>query len=267
MRINKVLFVSAVLLCFSASSAFSYILRKDIHRNIKADSSLEFRLENKFGSVSLEGYHGCTIDIIASFKVRAPSKSNAREIFNKIDLNLSNKNGEISIHPDLPKVRQTGLFSFTQGVRTTISIDYRVLLPLGTDVKVNILNGDITANNLESPYVLKTGFGNIDIVNSVSKSGRAEISRGNIRCELFNPGWNGDLRLWVGSGEISLFLTERINAVLAAKSDKGRFKLNLDSTIKPEIEKYDRVEISFGSGEGSINIDNIRGEVILKSVE
>lgn len=266
MRIYRALFISAALLCFFVSSASAYILRRDIHRSVKADSSF-FSLENRVGSVSLDGYSGDTIKITARFKIRAPSKSKARKIFKKIIFDLSNKDGEVSIKTDLPKVRQTGLFSFTHEVRTTISIDYNIFLPSGTNVKINTLNGDINVNNLEAPFLLKTGVGDIDIKNSADEIGKAEISRGKIRCELLSPGWNGNLNLWVGSGEISLLLTEEINAVLTAKSDKGRVELDVDNRIKPEVKKYDRMKITFGSGDGKINLDNIRGKVIVESAK
>lgn len=266
MKIYRVLFISTALLCFFVSSASTYILRRDIHRSVKADSSL-FRLNNRVGSVSLEGYCGDSIEITARFKVRAPSKSKAREIFKKIIFDLSNKDGEVSIKTDLPKVRQTGLFSFTREVRTTISIDYNILLPSGTNVKINTLNGDITAKNLEAPFLLKTGVGEIDIKNSAGETGRAEISRGRIRCELLSPGWNGSLFLWVGSGEISLFLAEDVNAVLRAQSDKGRVELDIDDRIRPETEEFDKAEIVFGDGEGEISLDNIRGKIIVESTK
>ena len=265
MRIYRVLFISTVLLCLFVSSASSYILRRDIHKSVNADSLLEFRLSNKFGSVFLEGYNGDAMDITASFKIRAPSKSKAREIFKKIDFNLSDKNGKVSVETDLPRVHQTALFSINHEVRTVISIDYRVVLPFRTSVQINTLNGDINVNNMEAPFLLKTGLGDIDIKNSVFKTGRAEISRGKIRCELLTPGWSGNLDLRVGSGEISLLLVEGINAVLIAQSDKGRVELDLNDSIKPETEKHDWVKVVFGRGNGKINLDDIRGKIIVES--
>ncbi|MDZ7861032.1 MAG: DUF4097 family beta strand repeat-containing protein [Candidatus Krumholzibacteriota bacterium] len=267
MRIYRTLFIFIFLVSVFVSSAPAYILRKDVRRSFEAGSSMKLRLKNRAGSVYLKGYKGDSLEINAAVKVRAPSKSKAIEIFREIVFDMSKKNKEISVETDLPRLRLSGLFSYRLGVRTSILIDYRILIPSGVNIEIFTSAGDIAAETLKDTFLLKTDVGDIDIRNSLCENGKAEVSRGEIRCELSAPEWKGKLDLRVGSGEIYLFLNEEISAVLTARSDKGRVELDIGDTVKPDIEEYDRAVVKFGSGQGRINLSNIRGKIIVESVK
>jgi hypothetical protein len=41
--------------------------------------------------------------------------------------------------------------------------------------------------------------------------------------------------------------------------------LDIDDSIKPETEKYDLVKVVFGHGDGKINLNDIRGKIMVGS--
>jgi DUF4097 and DUF4098 domain-containing protein YvlB len=102
-----------------------------------------FQLENVNGDIRVESWDGSSIEVTANIRIKAPSKSKARGLYEGIEFVTESDVSHASVRAELPRIRQDEFVDFGFGEHTAVRIRYAVKVPRGTSLNVSTVNGDI----------------------------------------------------------------------------------------------------------------------------
>ncbi len=251
-----------LLLVFSPAAISAYTLKDTWQRSFEVTEGVEFILDNVNGGIEIEGWEGNGIDVYAEIKIKAPSKSKARKLLEKLEFKVDADRDRVKICTKRPRIRQVGLFSSIFGDKSTITIRYTVKVPLGTSLVIENTNGGISVDDVEGAFDLHTVNGGIDI-RSFRGEGEAQTVNGAIRCSIETLPPDGDLRLRTVNGDIDLQLPEDAGGTLEAKTVNGG--IDLDIALRETIRiKRSSVKGVIGDGDSTVFCKTVNGRVTIE---
>lgn len=251
------LILAASILLPSAASAFR--LERTWERSFTVGEGAEFILENVNGDIEVSSWDRDELEIVAEIRIKAPSKSKALELYEKIEFLIDEKEGYLSIEADLPRIRQVG---FLFGDHTSITIDYVVRVPLATDLGLTSVNGDIDAAAVRGRFDIRTTNGSIDL-RGMMGAGELKTVNGGVKCRIVEFPKKGRLDIKTTNGGVRLDLPDGVGGSLEAKTVNGG--IDLDIPLSKSI-KVKRRSISgvLGDGEGKILIRTTNGGISIE---
>ena len=249
--------IPLVLLLLILPSALSaYKLNREWSKSFAVDEPVEFELRNVNGAIEVTVWDRSEISVTAEIQIKAPSKSKANELYEKLKFKVDAGGDRVSIEADLPRIRQVG---FGLGDHASIRIRYEVKVPRQTSLKLKTTNGGIEARGARGAFDLETVNGGIDLL-SAEGEGRIRTVNGGITCHLDEFFSGGDLELKTMNGSVELRLPEAAGGDLDAKTINGR--VSLDFPLEGEVRvRRSRVSGRLGDGRGSINLRATNGQI------
>lgn len=257
--------LAVVLVSVLSAPSNGYIMRKEVERKTAAQGFELFRLKNIAGSVRVESHDSDILSVTAEFRIRAPSKSKAEEIFSETGFDFAEFPGRLYLEPDLPPLRQYGMFAVEGRARTSVAVDYEIMLPAGIDIEVEITDGDIILEKIKSSYKLSTERGDIEVDRPGRVPGSVKTARGDITLVAHQCGWDGRFSAECGSGTINARFLQSADLVFEASSLKGDIDF-LFEAIRPVIRDDNSIMAVFGKGRGRISLWSVRGEITAEPV-
>ena len=249
--------VALLLLLLIIPSALSaYRLKQEWTKSFALGEPAEFELRNVNGAIEVTVWERSEISVTAEIQIKAPSKSKANELYEKLKFKVDAGGDRVSIEADLPRIRQVG---FGLGDHTSIRIRYDVKVPRQTSLKLKTTNGCIEARGVRGAFDLESVNGGVDLW-SAGGQGRLKTVNGSITCHLDEFSSGGDLELKTTNGGVELHLPEKAGGDLDAKTVNGRVRL--DFALEGEIRvKRSRISGQLGDGGGSINLRATNGNI------
>ncbi|HUV36479.1 MAG TPA: DUF4097 family beta strand repeat-containing protein [Patescibacteria group bacterium] len=258
--IKRTILLVLVLLFLSSPAALSaYVLKDTWHRSFDVVEGVEFILRNVNGGIEIEGWERNEIDVSAEIKIKAPSKSKARELLEKLTFEVEAGSDRVRIDTERPRIRQVGLLGSIFGDKTTITIGYTVKVPPRTILDIKNTNGGISVDAVEGRFDFRTVNGSITIT-SFSGEGEASTVNGAIECFIDAFPAGGDLELKTVNGGIELALPEGAGGTLDARTANGRIGLDLDLRETVRI-KRSSIKGVIGDGTGTIYLKTVNGGI------
>lgn len=248
------------------SRASAYIMKKEVTRRVAAAVHSRLILKNRAGSVEVSTWDKDTVKVRADFKIRAPSRTEAEEIFRDTILEFRKGGADLFMEPEIPPLRQYGVFSFSRTVRTTVSVDYRVVIPDSMKLEIELVDGDIILEKIKSSYKLINKRGSVTVDSPSVSEGMIRVGRGNINISICQPEWMGKVYAECGSGNISIIFPERADLILEAQAVRGRVNFSFEG-IEPLRGNEDSVWAIFGAGRGRIVAGTVRGDITVRDID
>lgn len=261
-----------LLLVGLAHSSLSAKDRKEYTKTIKKEFDITAdgttKIKNKYGTVEVKTWDRNRVKIDVTIVVKASSESNAQKVFERIDIDFSNRSDFVSaetvIEPTKSKWWNWG------NSKSDYSINYEVFLPPTNDLDLTNKYGDV--------YVAKLkGKGNLN------------VKYGNFKLEGFED--NVDLYLGYGTGTLTKVndingqisygrlrvgdaadaeMTSKYSNITFEKADEVRTSSKYDTYNLGNVRefrnsgKYDNIEIKavenvvIGSKYTNIYVENVR---------
>ena len=236
--------------------AGAYRLIKHREWKLAAEGRLLFTARNVRGAIEVIGWDRDDIEISATIRIRAASKNKAQKIYGKIEFEIGQEPGNISIKALVPQYRKD---SISGEGNTTVCVDYLIRVPYTTDLDVRSVTGDIAVVQVGGTFRIVSERGAIDML-SRGGEGVLKTGSGDIGCELAFLPTGGKLRLKTGNGDLSLGIPAETSALLRAKTRAGRVRVGLPMT---EVEKKKRKVKKgvLGGGDGEIVLESANGDI------
>jgi hypothetical protein len=245
-----------LLLLIMPSALPAYKLKQEWIKSFAIDEPAEFELRNVNGAIEVTVWERSEISVTAEIQIKAPSKTKADELYEKLRFEVDVRGDRVSIEADLPRIRQVG---FGMGDHTSIRIRYDVKVPRQTSLKLKTTNGGIEARGARGAFDLETVNGGIDLLSAEGK-GRLKTVNGGITCHLDEFFSGGDLELVTTNGGVELRLPEEAGGALDAKTTNG--SVRIDFALEGEVRvKRRRVSGRLGDGGSSINLRTTNGNI------
>jgi len=220
------LFVTIVLL---ARLSWSATLEETYKKRMPAENIHLVALSNVNGRVDISSWDNNEIEIVAYKKIRASSAKRARELMDRLKIDLSETADGIDIETHMPR-RSTsgdGFFAWLLNMSgSNAQVRYEIKVPVKMDLDISSTNGSLTVSGCSGMLKLRTTNGKIS-GEEISGSVEAKTTNGAIEMEMFQVNPSEELSLRTTNGSIRLYLPEKINADLRAKTTNGSIRCEL----------------------------------------
>jgi hypothetical protein len=143
MRPVSILAGALALLLVLPAAAQAIRLHESRQWSFPVGENPRFELKNVNGDIRVESWDGSSIEVRANIRIKAPSKSKARRLYEGIEFVTESDGFHASVRAVLPRIRQEEFASFGFGEYSALRIRYAVKVPRGTSLTVNTVNGDI----------------------------------------------------------------------------------------------------------------------------
>lgn len=142
-----------------------------------------------------------------------------------------------------------------------VTVDFTVRVPAGVRFTGRTVNGDVTAEGLDGPVMVKTVNGDVDF--STTAYGTASTVNGSIRASLGSTAGTEPLVFKSVNGSVSVVLPADASADLKVSTVNGSistaFPISVNGTVNPR-----RLNGTIGSGGRELAIETVNGSVTLR---
>ncbi len=204
-------------------------LEETFKKQVPVGEATRLTVENRNGSITVSGYDGDQVEIIAYKKVRGDGDDAARLMDDlKINVSVNENNIEVSTeYPGRNSRHSHGFFSWIFGWGSTnMSVSYEIRVPLKFDLDLSSLNGSVKVDNCDGRMRLETTNGKI-VADDVKGSIRCETTNGSIRATFLKVLEDDDMSFSSTNGSIKLFLPEGTKANISARTTNGSVRCEL----------------------------------------
>jgi len=256
----KKLFLSvlAVVILLS-SSVCAYRLERTWERSFSVEEGVRFVLDNVNGNIEVSSWDKNEIRVDAEIRIKAPSKSKAEELYEKIEFLVEEKEGYLSIEADLPRIRQV---SMGFGDHISIAVRYDIRVPRTTDLDLTSVNGKVDVDAVRGLFDIRTTNGSIDL-SDMEGAGEVKTVNGGIRCHIVEFPKKGRLDIKTTNGSVHLRLPDGVGGSLEAKTVNGGIDLDIPLTKSIRVKRRS-VSGVLGDGEGTILVRTTNGGISIE---
>jgi len=220
------------------------------------DGSYTIRIENLSSNINILGHEGSGAKIVIRNIAQVITKQEAQEAYENSKTIVKNFKNEETIHI-------FGNNDKVQGMEMENFIDLN--LPKNINIKINVLGGDISLNNIHGESILETLGGDISIdnyegrIDTKTNGGDIKINKVNgvfkghsFGGNIYITESNGDLASSTVGGDIFM---EKLYGIIGSQTSGGSISLlNVHST-----------EINCKSIGGAIKCNNISGKIKIQN--
>ena len=199
------------------------------------------------GGVRVEGWDRDEILVRAKVMTRARSESDAREMAQKVELDLGR-----SIHAEGPKT----------GKNEGWWVSYRVFVPRRSNLKLESVNGGISISEVSGEIDFRTTNGGV-VLDALAGDVNGSTTNGGVKIELTGNGWDGSgLDVRTTNGGVKLAIPDGYNAELESGTVNGGFRIEFPITVQGRIDR--RIEAVLGDGGKKIRVHTTNGGVVVE---
>jgi len=143
-----------------------------------------------------------------------------------------------------------------------VRVDFDVRVPAGVRLIVRTVNGEIRAEDLESPVEAATVNGSVQV--STTGYASAETVNGSIAATLGDAAWTEPLSFNTVNGAINLTLPADVGAEVRAETLNGTIHSDFPLTVRGKISR-NRLQGSIGKGGRRLDLETVNGNISLRS--
>jgi hypothetical protein len=215
--------------------------RRTIERTFEAGDAPRLRIANRSGKLAVRGHDRDDIAFTATLRVDADSEEEANELFDAVDLPMSERGGEVEIGPPTSGSDGGGFrswFNWTRRVR----IDMLAEVPCDCRVDARNRAGAIAVEGISAGVTVEGRAGGVslrDIEGALSASTRA----GGIQLESIR----GPVQVATHAGSIE---AERVTGDLSLETHAGSVRVRI---VDGDVDVTTRA--------GGITLEDVSGAV------
>ena len=249
-RMKAILLVTSLALCIAApGKAENLSDSRNLQESISFESSGARRVivDNVWGSISVEGYKGETVEMTAVETVRARTEERIELARKEVELQILKEGSEIELYVDGPfrcrdRAERGNCWNRWHD-RYEVVYDFQIRVPHDTDIEVRTVNqGDIEVSGVRGDFLVQNVNGSIEL-SGLAGSGEATTVNGPVVASFisnpkndshfetingkidvsFQPGLSADLEMTARWGELwSEYKVEPLPALPPTKRTEGK---------------------------------------------
>ncbi len=227
-----------------------YTAERTTTENIDIETGAEFKVENKYGDITIIGWDQPSISIVTKITVRKKDKSEAEELLDRISPKISNFGRYVSLKTEIEE-KSTGFFGRLLAEvieidlelsKSDIEIDLEINLPSTTELEIvnsfgdvvisdwsasvrsDIRHGDLRITEPIERATIDHSFGKLNFLSINNAS--INLKSGRLKADSIN-----DLRLESHGSELEIKEVGFLNLI----SNKDEIRIGKVSRIKGEL--------------------------------
>ncbi len=229
----------------------NFVAEEDFAMEMSIESQKRLIINGINGSIIISGQTNAnTVNIWGKRQVGSESVEDAEQHLADLKVDTSATTDEIIVRTIQPKEAQGRNYT----------VNYFLTLPIGFEVFVENINGQINIDSVHS-YIAITEVNGQVILNAIEGSTDVTVVNGQIDGDIKLP-LNGNINMNTVNGLINLNIPKDTSADLSANVVNGNITVsNLD------VQDTDNSRISFRGklrdGEGQISLSTVNGNILV----
>lgn len=212
-------------------------------------------VDNVNGAVVVTGWEGSRVRVEAVKKVRAGSRSRAREAMKRMEIRVDHRPDRLEVETRHPS-GSDGFLAWLFGNHVQSQVDYALSVPRGARVEVDTVNGKVEVRRVEGPLEVGTTNGGV-AVSDARGPVDASTTNGAIRVEITDLSEDRRMRLSTTNGGIRLVLPRDARVTVDASTTNGGIDLeNLPADVRSRGRRHLRAEVGGGGPEIRLTTTN-----------
>lgn len=230
----------------------------------------KFSLENVNGDMTVRASEGNRVQVVAVKKVKAMDQERAKEALSKLKVAIESSPGEIVVKTIYPNAKE-GLLN----MGSSMSVEYTVTVPEGTNLSLSGVNGTITIAVPAAKVSCETTNGSIRVdgaklLSATTVNGRIRFDVENIHeVSSTNGSVEGTLRALKPSGgkvetvngSVTLIIPKTAAVRIEAENVNGSVHNELDGLSS---EKHS-LSGDLNGGGSTLSIETVNGGIGVKA--
>jgi len=224
------------------------------HKTYQLDQGGRVEIGNVNGKIEVEPSTGSTVDVTAVKKARGATPEAAKAALDRATINEDVTSGRLKIETKI--ARSDGIFG-----GNNLSVEYRVRVPAGAEVKFTTVNGGIEISGLEGRITAETTNGGVT-AREVTGQLDASTTNGGLDIDLLRMP-EGGVKLECTNGGIKVRLPRDAKATVSASITNGGIStdnLSIDSTGESNRR---RLEGRMNGGGPRLEAEGVNGGIRL----
>lgn len=242
---------------------------------LAADGSLS--LKNVNGNVTFEAWDRNEVQVDAEKKVKAENETEARQILDKVRIDVQAGPSAVRIETKMPKREDRGFWDLlTGGNQANASVTYRIKVPRDAIVETDNVNGNVRLTGTGGSGRLETVNGSIDVEGTSgalvleSTNGRIQVAgaegtvkasttNGSIQADLTRIPADKDLGFSTTNGSVTVRLPRDARLSVDAAATNGRVESDFEVDGGTSTRK--RLTGTINGGGGKLHIRTTNGSI------
>jgi len=278
---NIMIIAAAMLLLGpAAGSSSSDVIDKDtVKRTLKfGDASADHKLivDNVNGSISVTGYDGSEIELVAYRKVKAESNSRLEEAKAEVTLDIKEESDRVLVYVDAPWRKQDGSVNYRgwEYYGYEVEYDFELKVPRKLRVLLKTVNdGDIDVEHITGNFEVRNVNGDVRM-KDIAGSGAAVTINGDVNM-TFSKNPTAECEFKTINGTVEVEFPEPVSASLRLKTMNGDVYTDFPVKHVPQEASYkekhgrrvyksgDSFVVEAGSGGPELSFDTLNGDIYL----
>jgi hypothetical protein len=213
-------------------------------REITLEPRETLRVRSTNGSIDVESWDRDEIRILARVKLSRVSSSEARELFEDIEIDTDDV-----IRADGPKRRGGGFLGLFGGSRGW-SVSYRITVPRSQAIDVHTVNGEIEVADVAGAIEFNTTNGSVKL-SGVGGDVSGGTTNGGIKVSLDPRDWHGEeVDLHTTNGGIKVDLPRSFSGRVDVATTNGG--ISVDHPVTIQSKRRNRLKGTIGDGDDNV---------------
>lgn len=237
----------------------------------------EIRVDNIFGSITVEGYSGSDVKLAVRKTIKARSQEILQRAEREVTLDITAEGRTIDLYVDGPfRDRDKDGRYERQHPGYEVYYDFDLKVPRRVDISLKtVTEGDIVVNGIEGGFDVQNVNGKVTITE-IAGSGRAHTVNGAVKV-VFQSNPSDDCSFKTINGDLDVFFTDDLSADFRLKTFHGDMLtdfpvkyLPLKSSGQGErkdskyVYKSNRfVDVQTGRGGPTMTMDTLNGDILI----
>ncbi|MFZ0388901.1 MAG: DUF4097 family beta strand repeat-containing protein [Calditrichia bacterium] len=238
---------------------FAYEAADDYKKTVKLNPGSLIILENVNGSIEIEGWNKEEVSIEAHKVVKSDDREKAEEYLKAIQIEVQEENSTLRINTR-KGTTNNGLFEDGNPV----NINYKLKVPLRSDLQVSSTNGGIAVLRIEGKLELHTTNGRIK-ADEISGNVNANTTNGSLSVNFRNVKTDDNMEFHTTNGSIDLQIPESIQCDLQAKTSNGTITTDFPLEIKGKYNSK-QVDAKINGGGGRLDLKTTNGRISIEKI-
>jgi hypothetical protein len=270
---------------FLCSAAFSGE-KLEVEEKEKIERTLRFQdpskskdvsVDNIFGSISVEGFEGQEVQLIAHKTIKARNKEKILKAREEVKLEITEDGNTIDLYVDGP-FRDCDKYGRRKGWSDPgyqVHYDFQIRVPRTTNLTLKTAtDGTIRVENIEGEFDIGHANGRIDLIE-VAGAGNAHTANGDV-CVVFSRNPESDCSFKTVNGDVSVSFQKNLSADFRLKTFNGDGYSDFPISYLPSrpakkgredgkfVYKSDRfVGVRIDKGGPEIKMDTLNGDLLI----
>ncbi len=270
----------ALLLGSVSAEKFKVIKHEDIQKTLvfsQPSQSKEVRVDNIFGAITVEGYAGQEVKLMAHKTIKARNQDTYEKALEEVTLEITEDSSTIELYVDGPfrcQDRSENKYG-NHDPGYQVHYDFKIKVPYQTQLYLKtITEGDIVVSNVLGDFEVQNVNGKIRM-QEMAGSGTAHTVNGGVTV-VFTRNPVSDCSFKSINGDLDVYFKENLSAEFRLKTFNGDIFSDFPVTYLPiEPSKVERkngkyvykssrfMGVQTGKGGPRVKMDTFTGDILI----